>query len=373
MTGEVTLYDLLGDEKAKQKKSTDWKWTFKDYPKEKNGLKVFSCFACGGGSTMGYKLSGCDVVGCLEIDKRVNDIYAINHRPKYNYCMDIREFNNIPNSELPEELLNLDILDGSPPCTTFSVAGLREKSWGKKKMFREGQTEQTLDDLPFVFIETVNKLKPKVVIMENVVGLLRSDSWQYVQQIYADFSDAGYFVHHWVLKGENMGIPQRRHRVFFVAIRSDLEIDPSWIDMYFNYSPVFLKDILGGTPLKIKKNTERYNMLCLAEKGDRSVEDVLYRTEGRKNHGFNDLIAWYDEVLPTLTAKGIIMVGEEKRFLSDLEILRMTTFPEDYNLDSFSSRYVFGMSVPPIMIKRIVDRLIESGVFDYKLKSQKIS
>ena len=35
-----------------KEKSNDWKWSFKDYPKEKNGLKVFSCFSCGGGSTM---------------------------------------------------------------------------------------------------------------------------------------------------------------------------------------------------------------------------------------------------------------------------------------------------------------------------------
>ena len=50
--------------KVKEKeKSDDWKWSFSDYPKEKNGLKVFSCFSCGGGSTMGYKLAGCDVIG----------------------------------------------------------------------------------------------------------------------------------------------------------------------------------------------------------------------------------------------------------------------------------------------------------------------
>ena len=48
-----------------QEISTDWKWRFSDYPKAKNGLKVFSCFACGGGSTMGYKLAGCDVLGVL--------------------------------------------------------------------------------------------------------------------------------------------------------------------------------------------------------------------------------------------------------------------------------------------------------------------
>ena len=46
--------------------------------------------------------------------------------------MDIREFNNLPNEELPKELFELDILDGSPPCTTFSMAGKREETWGKK-------------------------------------------------------------------------------------------------------------------------------------------------------------------------------------------------------------------------------------------------
>ena len=47
---EMSIFDLLGEEGEafKPKKSSDWKWQFSDYPKEKNGLKVFSCFACGG-------------------------------------------------------------------------------------------------------------------------------------------------------------------------------------------------------------------------------------------------------------------------------------------------------------------------------------
>ena len=168
-------------------KSDDWKWSFKDYPEEKNGLKVFSCFSCGGGSTMGYKLAGCDVIGNCEIDPAMNEIYINNHHPKYNYCMDIRDFNKL--DDLPEELYHLDILDGSPPCTTFSVAGEREESWGKKKKFREGQAEQTLDDLSFVFIETVGKLRPKCMVMENVEGLLLGEAWTYVQRIYKDLKE----------------------------------------------------------------------------------------------------------------------------------------------------------------------------------------
>ena len=155
---QFDLFDFMPDEEAeafKPQKSDDWKWTFADYPLEKNGLKVFSCFACGGGSTMGYKLAGCEVLGCCEIDPKMNEVYVANHHPKHNFLMDIRDFNKIPNKELPEELFHLDILDGSPPCTTFSMAGQREDSWGKKKKFREGQAEQTLDDLSFIFIETV--------------------------------------------------------------------------------------------------------------------------------------------------------------------------------------------------------------------------
>ena len=101
-----------------------------DYPKEKNGLKVFSCFACGGGSTMGYKLAGCEVIGCCEIDHRMNEVYIKNHNPKHNFLMDIREFNKIPNEELPEELFNLDILDGSPPVYHIFYGGIERRKLG---------------------------------------------------------------------------------------------------------------------------------------------------------------------------------------------------------------------------------------------------
>ena len=57
-----------------------------------------------------------------------------------------------PDFEVP---YHLDILDGSPPCTSFSTAGLREKTWGKQKKFREGQKLQTLDDLLVALIGKV--------------------------------------------------------------------------------------------------------------------------------------------------------------------------------------------------------------------------
>ena len=368
---ELSIFDFLPEEEAEKfraKKSTDWKWSFADYPKEKNGLKVFSCFACGGGSTMGYKLAGCEVIGCCEIDPKMNEVYKKNHNPKHNFLMDIRDFNKIPNEELPEELFNLDILDGSPPCTTFSMAGDREESWGKKKKFREGQAEQTLDDLSFVFIETVAKLKPKVMIMENVEGLILGEAWGYVQRIYKELNDIGYKVRHWLLKGEQMGVPQTRHRVFFVALRKDIAFDLEHLDMSFNYEPVTYGEIKEGQLKPMGTDTKFYNIASQAIESDKSIADTRIRL-GQKGSAFQTYYIRDNMIMPTLRSKPDLMDVLERAYVSKETIRNAQTFPKDYIFipDTYANvGYICGMSVPPIMIKRIVERLIEKGVFDYK-------
>ena len=90
----------------------NWKWFLKDIKQDKS-VNVFSCFSCGGGSTMGYKRAGFKVIGNVEIDVAMNKMYLKNFNPTYNYNMDLRDFNKL--EDLPEELYRLDILDGSPP------------------------------------------------------------------------------------------------------------------------------------------------------------------------------------------------------------------------------------------------------------------
>jgi len=372
MTDQINLFDMLPEEDGslyKALQSTDWKWTMaNDYPPS-NGLKVFSCFACGGGSTMGYKLAGCDVLGCCEIDKRMNEIYVANHHPKYNYLMDIREFNKL--EDLPEELYHLDILDGSPPCTTFSMAGDREETWGKEKKFREGQSLQTLDDLSFVFIETAKKLKPKVVIMENVEGLLLGEAWAYVQQIYKDFHEAGYSVWHWLLKGEQMGVPQTRHRVFFVAINNELGIDPSWLDMSFNYAPIPYGEIKENGTNPLRKDSQTYQLIGKALPKETSIGDVNMRLHNKLS-GFQTYLISEKDIVPTIRANPDIIDRDEKGYVSKESLRNAQTFPRDYDFvydTRTNTCFVLGMSVPPVMTKRVVQRLIDEGVFNYKINA----
>lgn len=315
---------------------------------------------------MGYKLAGCDVLGCCEIDPKMNEVYVKNHNPKYNFLMDIRDFNKLPNEQLPVELFDLDILDGSPPCTTFSVSGDREESWGKKKKFREGQQEQTLDDLSFVFIETVAKLQPKTVIMENVEGLLLGEAWGYVQRIYQEFKKIGYAVKHFLCKGEEMGIPQSRHRVFFIAARNDIDFDFYNLNLAFNYMPILYGDIKEGIGESLNHKTEVYKWLSKANENDKRIGDTIVRL-GEKEKMFNERICWEQNIMQTVTTQGGIYRGKEKTKISNEDIISASTFPRDYDFIDTSYRnvrYICGMSVPPIMTKRVVERLIETGVFE---------
>ena len=137
------------------------------------------------------------------------------------------------------------------------------------------------------------------------------------------------------------------------------------LDLSFNYEPILYGEIKCGKGKPISKDTQTYKMLCLATKEDLRLADIFCRL-GEKERCFNNKIAWDDKVLQTLTAKLAYNQGIEKERLTEMDIIHAQTFPEDFDFisDSWSDvTYICGMSVPPIMIKRIVTRLIESGVF----------
>lgn len=68
-----------------------YRWKMGNTKFKKSKGKVMSCFACGGGSSFGYKLAGFDVVACNEIDPRVMKMYLRNHDVRYSFNCDIRE------------------------------------------------------------------------------------------------------------------------------------------------------------------------------------------------------------------------------------------------------------------------------------------
>ena len=335
-------------------------WNLKDgYPKKKNGMKVYSCFACGGGSTMGYKLAGFDVIGANDIDPQMAKIYKTNHNPKHYHLMDIRELVN--KKDLPKEMFDLDILDGSPPCSTFSASGNREKDWGKKKQFREGQAEQTLDDLFFDFIDLAERLKPKIVIAENVKGMIQGNAKRYVYAINKAFDKAGYDTQLFLLNSAAMGVPQKRERVFFIARRKDLNLPKLKLD--FKEEPIRFKDIRTdkGVTMEVKEGSKLHDLWKMRTRTDQSLRDVTKRVRGKATH-FNNSIVNNHVVPNTLASGGSVILCDKPYQVYTNDLITIQSFPQDYdftkNTYSFI-KYVLGMSVPPLMTGRVAEQVYQ--------------
>lgn len=343
-----------------------YEWNLKDAIFTKDKGKVFSCFACGGGSTMGYKLAGFDVIGCNEIDPRMMRVYIANHKPKFPFLESIQTFKL--RDDLPPELYNLDILDGSPPCSSFSMAGNRDKDWGKEKKFREGQVDQILDNLFFDFIDLVKKLQPKIVVAENVKGLILGKAKDYVIRIYKAFQDAGYElqIHPHLLVASDMGVPQKRERVFFIAVRKDLAGSyMEQVDMFqrapklkldFKEEPITfgeMKDPVGND-----KGITDYIIERMAQRipSDKSIGDINERLYNKVSM-FNQMILKDAEVMPTIISGATMYRDCDVKTATDGDYKKGGSYPMDYDFCGNPVQYIIGMSVPPVMLANIATEI----------------
>ncbi|PAF18597.1 DNA cytosine methyltransferase [Terribacillus saccharophilus] len=333
--------------------SKEYEWKLTDLKHVKpNGLKVFSTFSCGGGSSMGYKLAGFELLGNCEIDPQMMELYKKNLTPKLSFRSDIRDFNKIEN--LPDELFDLDVLDGSPPCSVFSLSGSREEAWGKEKKFREGQAKQVLDDLFFVYLDTVARLQPKVFVAENVKGMISGNAKGFVKMVIDKAQDIGYDVQIFLLNAATMGVPQRRERVFFIGRRKDLNLPKLTLD--FNEQPIPYKEIKSGYGSKLKEKTKTYKRWLKRIPTDNSMASIAERTEGKKNN-FNTVLLKGNKVAPTIASNSSFVRYDEPYYASERDIRLIQTFPLDYEFLNASAQYVCGMSVPPVMMKKIAEQI----------------
>jgi DNA (cytosine-5)-methyltransferase 1 len=207
----------------------------------KNLFNVVSLFAGGGGSSTGYRLAGGKVLGINEFIPAAQDAYHKNYPDTHIFKQDVRELTGkMILDQFGLKRGELDILDGSPPCSSFSTAGLREKGWGRVKKYSD--SAQRTDDLFFEFVRILEEVQPKVFVAENVKGitigsaadLLGSEEvdlfgyWK--NTIYHSLVSAGYKVRFKVLYAKDYGVPQSRSRTIFIGVRNDIDTRISYAD-----------------------------------------------------------------------------------------------------------------------------------------------
>jgi DNA (cytosine-5)-methyltransferase 1 len=332
-------------------------WHLKDLKTvPQNGLKVMSTFSCGGGSSMGWRLAGASVIAANDIDPEMAYHYKLNLNPKHYFLCPIKDLLKI---DLPDELYNLDVLEGSPPCSSFSMAGSREKSWGKKKHFREGQAEQILDDLFFDWLNLVDRLKPKVAIAENVKGMLQGNAKGYCKLIVERFKAIGYKPQLFLVNAADCGVPQKRERVFFVALRDDIDkpklvLAPKsrWISAGEATSDC---EDIADSPL-----SPIHARLWESVNEGESLSDYYERT-GQKSRSFSEQKVNSKTPSCALTSKPChFLHWRSPRYLNYSEWKRLGSFPDDYEAKTDKiGKYMIGMSVPPRMTEQVAEAVIE--------------
>lgn len=187
-----------------------------------NGLTVASTFAGAGGSCTGYRMAGFRIAWANEFEPTAAACYRANHP---GTVLDVRSIREVRGQDILDAVGPVDVLDGSPPCQSFSMAGQRSDGWGKVMAHADGTTQRS-DDLFFEYGRLLGELRPRAFVAENVKGLVIGSAKGMFKEIMAMLADQGYVVRARLLDAQWLGVPQHRERVIIVGTRDDLGLEP---------------------------------------------------------------------------------------------------------------------------------------------------
>lgn len=352
-----------------------------------NGLTVASTFSGCGGSSLGYRMAGFRVVWASEFIAAARDSYNANKAAET--VLDGRDIRTVK----PEDILaatglkrgELDLLDGSPPCASFSTAGKRQDGWGKVKAYSD--KAQRTDDLFLEFARILAGLQPRAFIAENVSGLIKGTAKGYFLQILGALKLAGYRVEAKLLDAQWLGVPQARQRLIFQGVRVDLGRLPAWPrPLTYRYSVRDALPWLDAVGLKRgarqgaelpaptvlthgrRQTTSELTAITRIVEPETDISRYAIGAEwdrmkpGEQSSKYFQLTRpALDKPSPTLTlgagalsAAGVVHPTERRRF-SIGELRRICGFPDDFILTgTYAQQWErLGRAVPPVMMAAI--------------------
>ena len=319
-----------------------------------SGPTVISTFSGPGGSSLGYERAGCDVRAALDcapgkFSNHIPETYRRNHPDTTFVEQDARE-------TTADELLNaagesrgeVDIIDGSPPCSPFSGANTKV-DWGDHK-------SGTLFDRYTYFIE---EIQPRTFVAENVPDLAQGKTKGYYKTLCQNLRDAGYNLQVQNIDAAYLGAPHHRRRLMFIGVREDVGTPPT---IEPTQRPTTVREAWDGLEQSDKKvenakkraeRSDRYEYIeQLPPDARTSIEDV--RTDGSVA-GFTSYRLSYRKPAPTLTSRrDDFFHPEVDRLLTLSEAKRLTGLPDDYECPNWETVI---RCLPPILLETIANEL----------------
>lgn len=275
-------------------------------------MDVVSLFAGAGGLDLGFKKSGFNIVWANEYDK----FAAATYRKNLGHHMVEGDICEVDTNHIPKA----DILIGGFPCQPFSVAGYR-------KGFEDERGE-----LFWQIIKVANRVRPRVIVLENVKNLVNHNKGETFKTIVETLKAKKYNVTHKVLSSYEFGVPQTRQRIFIVAFKYKKDLaNFSWPDEHKKAKDFRKMLIDKNVDEKYFYTNTKYNDM-LKEKGTDSVLQIR-RHYIRKNAS---------KMFPTLTANmgmgghNVPIIFDEVanafRKITPREAFYVQGFPKNYKL-----------------------------------------
>lgn len=254
-------------------------------------------------------------------------------------------------SEVDFELLpDCDMVIGGFPCQDFSIT---------RGNNREGITVKR-GKLYQEFVGVVSAKKPKVIVAENVKGILSANKGMAIKVIASDFEKLGYIVKYHLWKFVEYGVPQKRERVILVGIKENIDFEYLQTKPTHKNSFVSSWEALKGVEnalynnehLKESERTRRVIDAIPEGGNNQDTRDKNYYVRGMMSHIYRRLDR--NKPSPTIIAGGGGGTWgyhyEEPRALTNRERARLQTFPDNFKFCGSTAevRRQIGNAVPPI-------------------------
>lgn len=354
---------------------------------------VVDLFSGAGGLSRGFMDAGFNVVLGVDFDDAALKTFKENHGHAEAMKLDLFNHENIDRivEYLKDRKIDLDVLVGGPPCQGFSLAGKREEFDKRNVLYS-------------AMVKTASKLKPKVVILENVPGMLTLYNGAGAKRVKEDFEEIGYdVIEPKILYAPEYGVPQIRKRVFFVMTLKDkvlgtyeyptpeltekefvtceqaignlpslegcedYSLTQEWNyserpnNPYEEYMRKKSNKIYNHTPTKHAEETVR--LISLVPEG-KNYKALPKEELEKREFKYNEALTRYDSKKPSRT----IDTGHRTHF--HYKYNRIPTVRENARLQSFSDDFIFygnkqeqyrqvGNAVPPLLGKAIATKVKE--------------
>lgn len=331
--------------------------------------RLVSLFSGCGGMDKGFEDAGYQRIWANDFDTDAQAVFKLNLGE-----IDGRDITKVPVEDIPD----CDIITAGFPCQPFSNAGNRRGVYDSR------------GELYLECLRIIDSKKPKVVLFENVKGLLSSkhqSGKKLIEVIREDLEKLGYRVNYKVVNASDYGVPQNRERMILIGLREDLNKIFEFPPVQEDKSKLTLRNILD-IPSNVPNQTfwpyspQAQNMIEQIPEGG-SWKSIPYENLSPRFQRIRDDMKRYhapnfyrrfsrDEINGTITASaqpencGITHPTENRRY-TIREIARIQTFPDDFifidgTLKDIVAMYkVIGNAVPCHLAEVIADAIYDQA------------